>query len=107
MGINDKAEDYINMEEDIEFEKPINGNDEEQVNEQPKSNKILDMLKSKTGEGSLDQYTDHPLNFKNNHYLSQILRGLTGMIGSLDFALIDIIVGTIGFFKGDKGIEDV
>jgi hypothetical protein len=100
MNINESASNYVN-------EKVINNEintDKIIENTSIGGNPILNFLKSKTGSGSIESYNDHPLNFKNNHFLSQVIRGLTGLIGSLDLALVDIIIGTIGYFKG---VEDV
>lgn len=106
MNINESASNYT-KENTFDNSNTIDANINKINNPMNSGSPLLNLLKSPTGGGAIESYNDHPLNFKNNHYLSQILRGLTGMIGSLDFALIDIIVGTIGFFKGDKGIEDV
>jgi hypothetical protein len=95
----EKAENYINEEDNQDFEKVVT----EPVTEQPRSNKFLDILKSKTGEGSIADYQDHPLNFNNNKYVGQILRGLTGILGALDLAIIDISMGLLGLFK-DRNI---
>lgn len=96
MNIEDKASDYIQDEETIQ----TIPND--QKNDQIPENSILKILKSKTGEGSIESYQDHPLNFKNNKYLGQIIRGMTGIIGSLDLAIIDIVMGLLGYFTDKK-----
>jgi hypothetical protein len=105
MNIDEKAENYINEEDQQDFDNPIKV---DEVKEQPKTNKIFDILKSKTGEGTIEDYKDHPLNFNNNKYIGQILRGLTGMLGALDLAIIDISMGILGLFK-DRNIvkEDI
>lgn len=103
---SEKAENYIN-EEESDFEK-VNGdipnNDNKEVRSSSGTSKILDILKSKTGEGSIEDYKDHPLNFNNNKYIGQILRGLTGILGALDLAIIDISMGILGFFK-DRNVS--
>jgi len=103
MNINESASNYVN-------EKVMNN--ENNITDAPSSsgqtyttgNPILNFLKSKTGEGTIDSYNDNPLNFKNNHFLSQVIRGLSGLLGSLDLAIIDILIGGIGYFKK---VEDV
>ena len=91
MNIEENAENYIpNEEEKIETETqdiPV------------KENKFLKILLSQTGEGTITSYENHPMNFKNNTSISQILRGFTGMLGNLNFALIDIFLGSMSFFK--------
>ena len=52
-------------------------------------------LLAKTGEGSIADYIDHPLNFNKKEGTAQILRGLTGMFCELDLAIIDIGLGII------------
>jgi len=56
-------------------------------------------LLAKTGEGSIDEYIDHPLNFKNTRGVAQIIRGATGFAGDLDLALIDIGLGIINCIR--------
>lgn len=100
MDINESAENYT------EFNNPVKDYnkskyDQTDINYQNASsgNPIINFLKSPTGQGSINSYDDHPLNFESNHFLSQTIRGLTGMIGSLDLAIIDVIIGIVGYFK--------
>jgi len=95
----EKAENYIHDEDSLDFENPIN----EEIKEKTKASNFLDILKTKTGEGTIADYQEHPLNFNNNKYLGQILRGLTGILGALDLAIIDIGMGVLGLFK-DRNI---
>ena len=46
-----------------------------------------------TGKGSVEEYDNHPLNFTGTRGMSRILRGLTGILGDLDKAIVDIIIG--------------
>lgn len=62
--------------------------------------RIPEFLKAKTGEGSIESYLDHPLNFVKSKALAQIIRGLTGMFGALNYAIIDIVMGSLNFVKG-------
>ena len=59
-------------------------------------------LKAKTGEGSIDSYMDHALNFKKSRGVAQIIRGFTGLLGELDLAVIDITLGAFQTMK-EKG----
>ena len=61
----------------------------------------IDFL-AETGDGPISQYMDHALNFNNSKAMARILRGVTGLIGSLNLAIIDIGVGVLEFFKKDK-----
>jgi hypothetical protein len=54
---------------------------------------IPEFLKAKTGPGTIENYIDHPMNFNNSKPVAQVLRGLTGMFMSLDYAVIDIVLG--------------
>lgn len=60
---------------------------------------IPEWLKAPTGEGPVESYIDHPMNIKKNEHFARILRGLTGMFNSLDYAIIDVVVGILGFMK--------
>lgn len=59
-------------------------------------------LKATTGEGSVEMYLDHPMNFNNSKGMARVLRGLTGIIGSLDLAIVDITVGLLDLLKMNK-----
>jgi hypothetical protein len=100
----EKAEQYIHDEEDFEQDKiPEIDNDR---NSGQSGNKFFDILKSKTGEGTIQDYQEHPLNFSNNKYIGQILRGLTGILGALDLAIIDIGMGILGLIKDRNNIKE-
>lgn len=66
--------------------------DEVKTEEKPLWYKVL---KSKTGKGGVDDYTGHPLNWDNSYTTARIIRGLTGMMGSLDYAIVDVAIGII------------
>jgi hypothetical protein len=61
-----------------------------------------DWLTAKTGEGSLESYLEHPMNFNKSLAIARIIRGATGILGSLDLAVIDIGMGMLEFIKGRK-----
>jgi hypothetical protein len=103
----EKAEQYIHEESGLEFETPINENPINGNTQASAGSKILDILKTKTGEGSIQDYQDHPLNFTQNKYIGQILRGLTGILGALDLAIIDITMGILGFIKDRNISKDI
>lgn len=59
----------------------------------------LSFLKTPTGPGSIEDYIEHPFNIFKSRGLAQVLRGLTGLLGSLSFALVDILVGGLQFMR--------
>ena len=59
----------------------------------------LSFLLAKTGAGAVEEYIDHPLNFDGAKSTARILRGLTGIAGELDYALIDIGLGALEKIK--------
>jgi hypothetical protein len=78
-----------------------------EVPEPQQNNRIQEILNkvmtAETGEGSIGDYIDHPMNFLKSKGLARVLRGLTGIFGSLSLAIIDIAVGTLEFSKERKG----
>jgi hypothetical protein len=67
--------------------------------------KLPDFMKAKTGEGSIEDYLEHPLNFNKSNAIARMIRGATGLLGALDLAIIDIGVGLLEFLKGKKAVE--
>lgn len=65
----------------------------------------LSILKSRTGEGPVEEYINHPLNFNSSRAVARILRGATGLIGELDFALADIAFGLLEYMRGRSGVK--
>ena len=59
-------------------------------------------LKAKTGPGAIEDYLDHPMNFKKSKGMAQMLRGFTGIAGELDLAIVDITLGAFNFVKEEK-----
>lgn len=80
--------------------------DTESVHELPTDNSgisiNLEWLKTPTGDGSIEDYIEHPLNFLKSKGFAQVLRGATGFFGNLKLALIDIVLGMLQFFKERK-----
>lgn len=59
-----------------------------------------DWLKTETGEGDIEQYINHPLNFAKHEGLARIIRGVSGFVGhKLNFAIVDILLGLLYFAK--------
>lgn len=65
----------------------------------------LSFLAAPTGEGPIDDYMEHPLNFDHKKSTARILRGCTGICGNLDYAIIDIALGVIEKIK-EKGSSE-
>lgn len=61
-------------------------------------------LLSSTGPGPIENYLDHPFNSHSSKGTARILRGLTGMMGNLDYAIVDILMGSVEVYQeGHKG----
>jgi hypothetical protein len=56
-------------------------------------------MKSPTGEGPVESYLDHPMNLLGDKTGARILRGLSGLFGALNFALVDLIWGGFEFLR--------
>jgi hypothetical protein len=103
MNIRDKAEDIIIKEIDPNVDQSI-----EIVAKNNKfswiKEKFLTCLRSKSGEGTITDYKNNSLNVNNDENIAQILKGLSGMFGNINSAVIDIIMGTINYFKSKKNV---
>lgn len=62
----------------------------------------LSIITAKTGDGSIEDYENHPLNFKGSRGMAQMIRGFTGIAGELDYAIIDIALGAFQYAKEGK-----
>lgn len=62
----------------------------------------FDFIKAKTGEGSIEDYLEHPLNFNHSKGMGRMIRGLTGLFGDLDLAIVDIMIGALDVVKLTK-----
>lgn len=68
----------------------------------PDNEMIKKVFASETGTGAIGDYIEHPLNFNKSRSMAQILRGLTGIIGNLNLAVVDVFVGVLNFSKERK-----
>ena len=75
--------------------------------EEPGFSLNLAWLRTPTGEGSIDDYIDHPLNFMKSRGFAQILRGATGFFGNLKLAVIDIVLGAFQFAKEKQAVKNM
>ncbi|MFD0591159.1 hypothetical protein ACFQZE_24475 [Paenibacillus sp. GCM10027627] len=60
------------------------------------------ILKAQTGPGQIEEYKTHALNFNGSNAVARILRGLTGMIGELNYAIADILLGVLELLKDNR-----
>jgi hypothetical protein len=103
MNIRDKAEDIIINE--------IETNADQSAEVVSKNNKFswikdkfIMCLRSKSGEGTITDYKNNSLNINNDENIAQILKGFSGMFGNINSAVLDIIMGTINYFKSKKNV---
>lgn len=61
--------------------------------------RIVDWLRQKTGKGDLSDYLKHAANPTGDEHGARIARGLSGLFGGLDFALLDVFMGLWGLAK--------
>lgn len=89
--------------EEKEAQKSIDGFEGLEADpEKPRLQFDFDFLLAKTGDGSIESYIDHPLNFSRSKGLAQIIRGATGLVGELDLAIVDIGLGAFNMMREGK-----
>jgi hypothetical protein len=59
----------------------------------PRESQLKKILSAPTGSGSIEEYVDHPLNFNSSKGIAKVIRGLTGILGNLNLAVVDIVLG--------------
>ena len=106
MILEESASNYIQNEAEEKVSSENGYPNENSIPQEKPENWLWKMLKSPTGEGSIQSYSNHPLNTKNNDYVGQIIRGLTGMMGQLNFAILDILLGSFGLIKEKKDVTN-
>lgn len=81
---------------------------EETVIQEERSSRASEMagriFSAETGEGSIGDYLQHPMNFNQSQGLAQMLRGLTGIVGNLNLAIIDVVMGALRFSREKKAV---
>jgi len=55
----------------------------------------LKIINAESPDKKIPEYTTHPLNYDHKQSTGRIIRGLEGMIGNLDRALVDMIMGVV------------
>lgn len=78
--------------------------EQEQVKESRFNEMAANILTAETGAGSIGDYIQHPMNFNQSQGLAQILRGLTGIVGNLNLAVIDVVLGALRFSKEKRAV---
>ncbi len=63
---------------------------------------LLDFIRKPTGPGPVSDYMEHPLNFARSSWLARVIRGLTGLAGDLNFAIMDVALGLLERGGGGK-----
>ena len=53
------------------------------------------ILNTRTGQGSIETYDKHDLNFTGTRGTAHIIRGLVGFFGNTDRAIVDVVVGVL------------
>ena len=56
-------------------------------------------------ETPINEYIDHPMNFLNSEGLAQVIRGMEGMLGTLNYAMVDIGVGALRYYWDVKKVD--
>jgi hypothetical protein len=103
MSIENEAYKAAQTETDLpDIEETINMPGVETVGETQGISIDFGFLKAKTGAGAIEDYMDHPMNFKKSKGMAQMLRGFTGIAGELDLAIVDITLGAFQFVKEEK-----
>lgn len=82
----DVLQDFSSHPEEVEVQEEKRGID---------LSGVVEKLRTPTGEGTIEEYLEHPLNFKKSRGIAQMLRGFTGMFGALNLAVIDIVMGAM------------
>jgi hypothetical protein len=95
-------------EAEVGTEPKLTGPQIEEEMQQPEPNRMNELFSriftAETGEGSIGEYIEHPMNFNKSYGLAQMLRGVTGIAGNLKLAVIDIGFGFLRFSKERKEV---
>lgn len=104
-------DEIANEQTNTPIEPQTDGLGEFQAVAQEEPNKLNELLNrlltAETGEGSIEDYLDHPMNFLKSKGLAQMLRGVHGLGANLKLAIIDVGMGFLRFSKERKINNDV
>lgn len=102
-----KLEDMLNeSEENIN---PLGTAEGMQGQEQQKQGfnfQIPNFLKAPAVNIPIEEYQNHTLNFDKKKSTGRIIRGLEGLLGALNFAIIDLIMGLVEKAKEKGGSSE-
>ena len=88
MSDKDKDKGKVTIESLAEEEQ------EDKPKDTTKGKSVLEWLaKTPSPSKSVDSYQSHPLNYDGDESTSRIIRGASGLLGNLDKASVDILVG--------------
>jgi hypothetical protein len=82
---------------------PINPQPEAEMVEPKPMEMSLSWLWNQTGEGEIEDYMTHPLNFTGQRWNARLIRGVTGMFGNLRYALVDIVMAGVDYWSKREG----
>lgn len=99
LAMNEEMETIPNPQEEMEV--PVSSPGVGEIVGQ-----IIEKLKTPTGDGDISDYEQHVFNPKGSRGMAQMLRGITGIFGSLNFAIVDIILGFTQL-QSEKGKSNV
>lgn len=101
--------DFVNKEESEgvqSFEQQAEEMDA--INQAPATRGFdLSFLKTQTGAGDISEYKNHALNFNGSNGVARILRGMTGFLGELNYAIVDVLLGVLEVAKDRKKVVAV
>jgi hypothetical protein len=101
-----KLRDFIQDEPEVtNFDKTVELEETAQVESVGPRFSIPPFLKAQTGPGEIEDYMTHPLNFSKSMGLAQMIRGITGIVGELRYAVLDIVMGFLQFSKERKAVR--
>ena len=94
-------EKSLDIPEEIESQEIIEPADPEpSQTSQTWLDRLLGALSAPAKREPVEGYRDHPLNFAGSQAIARILRGIEGLAGDLDYAVIDVILGVIEYLRG-------
>jgi len=83
--------DIRSIEDEIEETEDL----EEEIVEEIKIPLWRRILEADSSPKPISEYMNHPLNFDNSVSTGRIIKGLEGIVGNLDKAIVDVAIGII------------
>jgi len=97
MRIEDKLEGIPEHEQSQGFEQGEPGEAPPEPGAPDLLRRVLNSISAPAKKTPVSQYLSHPLNFAESPAIGRVLRGIEGLLGDLDYAVIDIVLGGIEF----------